>query len=280
MPVTDTTEGLETIGQYVDILSNQSLSKIALALITLLVGWVAIKALCAMLLRLFRRSSRLDPSVEKLLVKVTQGLLTFVLLIICMGQLSLPITSLVTLLGVMGLAASLALQDSLKNIAGGLIIMSTKPFTTGQFIECDLASGTVAEIGLVHTRLLTVDNRQVYVPNGALSGATITNYSREARRRIDLTVPVPLDAPLHEARAAIEAAVAAQPQVLPDPAPYVRTWSLDATGVDIMVRVWTPSGDYFDLRAALIEGIQAALREAGIPLPMARMQVHMPHGGK
>lgn len=266
---------MDDLLQYLSALSRQSAVKILTTLLIFVAGWLIISRLSKVITRLIERGNRLDPSVEKLIAKVIHVLLIFVLLIICMGQLGLPSTSLITILGSLGLAASLAFQDTLKNLAGGIIIMTTKPFVTGNFIEAPGASGTVTEIGLAHTLLHTPDNRRIYVPNGTMASATVVNYSLEAQRRVEITIPVPYNAPTKKARDIIEAVVAADGRILADPEPFIRVWAINAASVDIIVRVWTAAGDFFEVKAALLEGVKIALDEQGISVPMPVLNVSL-----
>lgn len=255
---------MERIREYLSIATGQSLGKVISTLLIFIVGWIVIKQLSKVIYRAISKGDRLDPSLEKVIAKSVHGLLIFVLLTICMGQLGLPSTSLITVLGSLGLAASLAFQDSLKNIAGGIIIMSSRPFVTGDSIEAPMASGRVAEIGLVHTMVVTPDNRRVYVPNGVLASATVVNCSREVNRRIELIIPVPYSAPTAKARSVIEQVLAADPLVLADPAPDVRVWEVSAAKVDIAVKAWAEAEDFASTRSTLLESIKIALDKNGI----------------
>jgi len=256
-----------------NILEKQSIRSILIALLVFVIGWFLIKYFVRLLEKVLTRRAALDASVRGAILSVCRGVLVFVLLLTCADRLGLPTTSLITLLGTLGLALSLAMQSSLANLAGGLFIMTTKPFVTGDFIDVAGQSGTVSKIGFIHTMLNTLDNKQIFIPNGTVSSSVVVNYSHEPRRQLDLDIPVPYECSLAAARAAIEQAVAAEPRVLE--APYIRTWALSASSVTVKVRVWCAAAEYFDLRAALLEGIKRALDDAHISIPYEQLDVHI-----
>jgi len=258
-----------------NILEKQSVRSILIALLVFVIGWFLIKYFVRLLEKVLTRRAALDASVRGAILSVCRGVLVFVLLLTCADRLGLPTTSLITLLGTLGLALSLAMQSSLANLAGGLFIMTTKPFVTGDFIDVAGQSGTVSKIGFIHTMLNTLDNKQIFIPNGTVSSSVVVNYSHEPRRQLDLDIPVPYECSLAAARAAIEQAVAAEPRVLE--APYIRTWALSASSVTVKVRVWCAAAEYFDLRAALLEGIKRALDDAHISIPYEQLDVHIKH---
>ena len=241
--------------------------------IFLVLGWFVIKIICALLRKFFDRNNKLDSSVEKMLLAVVRGALLFVLFLGCADHLGFSTTSVITLAGSLGLAFSLALQNSLANVAGGIFILTSKPFVTGDFIESGDVSGTVTSIGFIHTMLNTVNNQQIYVPNGTISAANIINYSRETRRRVDLTIPVPYDCSLEKAKQVITDAVMKETRIEADP--FIRTWNLSAHSVDIMVRAWCSSNDYWEVRSNLLEQIKFALDANGIAIPFNQLDVHI-----
>ena len=191
-------------------------------------------------------------------------------------KLGLPTTSIITLLGTFGLAFSLAMQNSLSNLAGGLFILGSKPFETGHYISVPGAEGTVSQIGLIHTVLTTVDNKQIHVPNSTVTGSIVTNFSQCATRRIDLTIPVSYDCSLTQAKQVIDRVVGRDSRVLQQPEPpFIRVWNLGASSVDIMVRVWCDGADYWELRSWLLENIKNELDQEGVVIPYSQLDVHL-----
>lgn len=242
-------------------------------LIFFLIGLVCIKVVTTLLSKFFEKSDKLDASVERILLAVIRAALLFILFLGCADHLGFSTTSVVTLAGSLGLAFSLAMQNSLSNVAGGLFILTSKPFVTGDFIVSGDISGTVTNIGFIHTQLNTVDNQHIYVPNGTISSANITNYSREPRRRINLTIPVPYNCSLELAKRVITEAVQKETRIEPDP--YIRTWDLNAHSVDIVVRAWCSTDVYWEVRSNILELIKCDLDANGIIIPFNQLDVHL-----
>lgn len=261
---------------WVSALSKLNLNTVLAAVVIFLAGYALIKWACRLLSRLLERNPKMDPSIRAIVVNVLRILLLFLLALTCADKLGLPTDSIITLLGTFGLAFSLAMQNSLSNLAGGLFILGSKPFETGDYVEVAGVEGTVSQIGFIHTALTTVDNKTIHVPNSTITGSVITNYSQCETRRVDLTIPVPYSCPLEQARAEIEAVIARDERILSAPAaPFVRVWELEPSAVKIMVRVWVAAGDYWEVRSRLLEDIKARLEQAGMPIPAQRLEVRL-----
>jgi Small-conductance mechanosensitive channel len=253
-------------------LTQDFLLKLLATLLVFIVGYFVIKYLCRMLDRLFLKTDRLDRSLERLIVSVLRWGLLFLLGIICADRLGIPTASLVTVLGAAGLAFSLALQNSLSNLAGGIFILTTKPFRTGDYIAVAGTEGTVETIGLIHTHLHAIDNRSVYVPNSAIMAGNVTNYT-ESRRRLDLLIPVPYECSLEQAKRVIARVASADSRVQGEP--FVRVWELSSSSVDIKLRVWCAGADYWELRSSMLEAVKIALDEEGISIPYSHLNIHV-----
>ena len=268
-------EGTAEGGAWLSALSTLNLHSILAALVILLVGYALVKWACKLLDKLLQRNEKLDASIRSILVNVIRILLLFLLLLTCADKLGLPTDSIITLLGTFGLAFSLAMQSSLSNLAGGLFILGSKPFETGDYVSVAGAEGTVTQIGFIHTALTTVDNKVIHVPNSTITGSVVTNFS-SSQRRVDLTIPVSYDCSLDQAKAVIEGVIARDSRVLQEPAaPFVRVWDLGASAVDIAVRVWCDGNDYWELRSWLIENIKKELDKEGIAIPYSQLDVHV-----
>ena len=264
------------VSEWLNALTRLNLQTILSAAVIFLVGYALIKWVCKLADKLLARNENLDPSIRGIAVNSGRILLLFLLLLTCADKLGLPTTSIITLLGTFGLAFSLAMQNSLSNLAGGLFILGSKPFETGHYISVPGAEGTVSQIGLIHTVLTTVDNKQIHVPNSAVTGSIVTNYSQCETRRVDLTIPVSYDCSLEQAKQVIEGVIARDARVLQQPAePFVRVWELGASSVDIMVRVWCNAADYWELRSWLLENIKITLDKEGITIPYSQLDVHL-----
>ena len=269
-------EGTAESGAWLSALSKLNLHSILSALVILLVGYVLVKWVCKLLDKLLSRNGKLDASIRSILVNVIRILLLFLLLLTCADKLGLPTDSIITLLGTFGLAFSLAMQNSLSNLAGGLFILGSKPFETGDYVSVPGAEGTVSKVGFIHTTLTTVDNKQIHVPNSTVTGSIVTNYSQCETRRVDLTIPVSYDCSLEQAKKVIEGVIAKDSRVLDKPdVPFVRVWELGASSVDIMVRVWCKAADYWELRSWLLENIKVTLDKEGISIPYSQLDVHL-----
>lgn len=266
---------MDIIQSVLKAVGGLTLSGLLQLVLTLIVGLIAAKYLARLFARVLARTS-LDASVQALAVNLVRGLLWFVLILILAPQVGIQVTSLITLLGVFGLAISLALQNSLSNVAGGISVLVSKPFSTGDFIEVSGGtSGTVDSVGFFHTVIKTMDNHRVYIPNGVLSADKIVNYSAEADRRLELTFSVTYDCDAGEARALIERTLLEDPRVMREPEPYVRVWNLGASAVDILCRVWVKHVDYWEVRSAALERVKKALEQAGINIPYNQLDVRL-----
>ena len=238
------------------------------ALLILLVGIIFNKLLLRTVDRLLLRSASLAP-IQRYLRSALSVLLWLVLILVVLGSVGVEMTSIIALLSVAGLAVSLALQNTLSNLAGGITLLASKPFTVGDYVEIGSVSGTVSLVGLAYTTLVTVENKEIYIPNSQLSSATIINYTRLGRRRMEITISASYDAPT-------DAVKAAQfPQILPDPAPEIRLSGYGASGIDYLLRAWTTSGDYWDVYYRLLEAIRPAFARHGVEMPYSQLDVHL-----
>jgi small conductance mechanosensitive channel len=223
--------------------------------------------------RLLKRSDKLDRSLQSFILSLVRVLGAVLTILICADMLSIPTTSLVTLLGTLGLAVSLSLQDLVANVAGGVFLMTSRPFKTGDWIEADGYEGALIKIGLIHTVLQPIGNHQIFIPNGKLMQASIVNYTTSPVRRINLTIPIAYECSTKDARQVIYDAVCADERVKKTPEPFVRVWDLADSSVNIIVRAWVDTPDYWEVRSSLIENIKYALDEHGISIPFNQLTV-------
>ena len=244
------------------------------ALLILLVGIIFNKLLLRTVDRLLLRSASLAP-IQRYLRSALSVLLWLVLILVVLGSVRVEMTSIIALLSVAGLAVSLALQNTLSNLAGGITLLASKPFTVGDYVEIGSVSGTVSLVGLAYTTLVTVENKEIYIPNSQLSSATIINYTRLGRRRMEITISASYDAPTDAVKAALHEAVSQFPQILPDPAPEIRLSGYGASGIDYLLRAWTTSGDYWDVYYRLLEAIRPAFARHGVEMPYSQLDVHL-----
>ncbi len=248
--------------------------KVAFALLILAVGSIIARWISKLVAKAMRRSD-LDEMLISFVCNILRWVLLFVVLIAALQKLGVPTTSFVAILGAAGLAIGLALKDSLQNFASGVMIILFRPFDTGDFIQAAGTEGVVEEVRIFSTKMRTPDNREVIVPNGDIFSGTITNNNARDTRRIDLVIGIGYNDDLRQAKQLLEDLVKSEDRVLDDPAPLVAVGELGASSVDILVRPWVNTPDYFATKCDLTERIKLALDDAGISIPYPQMDVHV-----
>ncbi|MGN0986143.1 MAG: mechanosensitive ion channel family protein [Candidatus Enterenecus sp.] len=270
---------LTTVGGLQELLKTSiagfAVEKLLVAIVTAVVCLVVIKVLLKLADRLLSRMTHVDATVKGLIRAAVKVLLLFIGVIVVMGCLGIPVTSLVAVLSVVGLALSLAVQNFLSNVAGGLQMLVSKPFKVGDYVEAGGCSGTVREMGLFYTKLDTVDNKLVQIPNSAIAGANIVNYSAEPRRRVDITVSASYDAPTDKVREILTRLVGEHPLTLPTPEPMIRVSAYGDSAIEYTVRAWCATEDYWTVYFDLMDGIKPAFDKAGIEMTYPHVNVHM-----
>ena len=255
-------------------LKTFTMEKLLYSLLLLCVGLVVIHILTRIVGKLLE-NPHFDPRMRKYALSAVKFLLYVLLILIVADSLGIPVTSLVALFSVFGLAISLAVQDVLSNVAGGLVILFSKPFQVGDYIETDACAGTVSSIDLIHTKLDTFNGQRVMMPNSVLADSKITNYTELGTRRIDHTVTASYDAPIPAVRAACLKAVAMTPNILPEPAPQVVLTDYKDSAIEYHVRCWSKVETYWDAHAALLENIKGCFDEAGVEMTYNHLNVHI-----
>jgi small conductance mechanosensitive channel len=208
-----------------------------------------------------------DESLKKFLTNLISWILKVVLIVVVLGTVGVETTSFAAILAAAGLAIGLALQGSLGNFAGGVLLMIFKPIKIGDLIEAQGELGVVKEIEIFTTKLLTPTNKEVIIPNGALSNGNIVNYSSEGVLRVDLTFGVSYDADIKQTKEVLMKVLSSNPKVLQDPAPSVNVSELADSSVNFAVRPWCTVADYWDVYFATHENVKIALDAAGIEIP-------------
>ena len=216
-----------------------------------------------------------DETLRRFLMSAARIALYVLLIFIIVSQLGVNTASLITVLGSAAIAVGLALQGSLSNLAGGVLILVTRPFKIGDYIISAQGEGSVEEINLIATRLMTLDKKTVIIPNSALSASTITNCSTSPTRRIDIIVPISYKSDVTRAREIIESVYNNHPLILKDGTVASHVDSLGDSGVMIAACGFVNGGDYWPVRWQLIEDIKAALTEGGIEIPYNQIDVHV-----
>lgn len=220
-------------------------------------------------------SEKLEDTVESFVFNFINIALKTIIIITAIGILGVPMASVITVLATAGAAVGLALQGSLSNLAGGIMLVIFKPFRVGDFIESQGVSGSVEEITIMYTLLNTPDNKVVSLPNGALMNSTITNYSKKDLRRVDLTFSVSYDSDIDRVREILNSIAVAHPLVLRDPAPAIVFTKQGESALDFAVRMWAKNGDYWTVYFDVNEAVKKAFDKTGIEIPYPQMDVHI-----
>lgn len=255
-----------------------SVGAVFTAVIMLVVCLVAVR----LILKVFRRllaASKLDGRVQKYLLSGGKLLLYVLAAILVVGSLGVDMTSLVALLSVASLGVTLAAEDVLANVAGGLVILSAHPFMIGDYIEASGTAGTVEEITLNYTKLITPDGLLVMLPNKTLADSQMTNYTTLGRRRVAWKISAAYGAPTQRVKEACRRALEATERVLPDPAPAVYLSRYGESGIEYTVYCWAAAADYWDVHFALAENLRSAFEDAGVEIPYNRLDVRVVESG-
>lgn len=264
----------EDVSSFVGALKGLSMTaalKIVLLILVLLV-------LVKLLQKLFDRAlvrSKIDRSLFGFLRAGVKILLYFIAAVIVAGSLRIDVTSLIAVLSVAGLALSLALQGALSNLASGIVILTTKPLHAGDYVAVADQEGYVEEIGMTYTKLLTYDRKTIFIPNSTVTSSNITNYTMEGKRRVDITVTASYNDDMDAVKAALRDAVAQVPNLLEDPAVFVRVSGYGDSAVSYTVRAWCAGEHYWDCYYDLLEEIKRAFDRNGIHMTYPHLNVHM-----
>lgn len=248
---------------------------IIIAAIIYFVGQFLIKMVQKVLGTMMERRN-LDPTIQSFLRSFVHILLTILLIITVVSALGVNTTSFAALLASAGVAVGMALSGNLQNLAGGLIILLFKPFRVGDYIEAQGVSGTIKEIQIFHTLVTTVDNKTIYVPNGALSSGNIVNYSANDMRRVDFTVGVEYDTDVKKVREVLAALLAKDARISQEEgqAPAILLSELADSSVNFAIRVWVKSSDYWNVFFETQEAIYEEFNKQGISFPFPQLTVH------
>lgn len=261
--MTKLTAGVMTLGK-----------KLIIVLLLWVIGKKLIKYVEKLVTRGFERG-KLETSVAKFLTSLIRILCYVVLVVTMIGVLGIQTTSLITLIGSAGVTVGLALQGSLSNFAGGVLILIFKPFRVGDYIVACGQEGSVLAIDIIYTKLATVDNKIITIPNGSLANSNIVNVGAEPIRRVDLNVGISYKADIKKAKSVLEEVIAKDKQVLHDKEVVTFVDSLDSSAVTIQTRCWCKTADYWNVKWNLLEEYKAALDANGIEIPFNQLDVHI-----
>lgn len=268
---------LSSIEKMADKLLDWAMSngiKILIGLIILGVGWKVIKKLMK-IFNSFSSRKEIDSTLHSFLGAFLELALKALLIICVLGYVGFEITGLAAVLASAGFALGLALQGSLSNFAGGVIILIMRPFQIGDYIESSSDSGTVEKIELFYTHLITPDNKAIMIPNGALSNSTIVNYSSKDTRRVDLVFGVGYEDDILHVKRVLSNIIDSCDLILKNPEPFINICEHGDSSVNIAVRVWTKTSDYWNVYFYLIEQAKIKFDEENINIPYPQMDLHI-----
>lgn len=263
----------ELIDRLYDVSLNAGKHIIA-AILVLMVGRLLVKLLNRLVAKMLDRR-HIDVGVQSFLRSAVNILLTTLLVVSVIGALGINTTSFAALLASAGVAVGMALSGNLQNFAGGIVVLLFKPYKVGDWIESQGVEGSVVEIQIFHTILRTADNKIVFVPNGSMSTAVVTNYSREATRRLQWTVGVDYGEDVERVKAVVAEVLKNEPRILTTPQPLIVVEALADSSVNIMVRVWVKQEDYWDVHYEMYQKIYDSFNAAGINFPYPQQTIHI-----
>lgn len=253
--------------------ASLTLEKLLPVIVILVVGIILVKLLLKLFDRVLERS-KLDRTMFSFLKAVMRVLLYSILALVAAGSLGVDVSSLVAILSVISLAVSLAVQNALSNVVGSMTLLATHPFRVGDFVEISGDSGTVEEISMSYTLIVTVDGKRIYIPNSDAASARICNYTVEGKRRVDLYFTASYDNPVDQVKEALREA-ARHPKLLPETEPEVVLSEYQDSCIQYLVLLWVASSDYMEVKFAVNEAVKREFDARGISIPYPQMDVHL-----
>ncbi|BFT31222.1 small-conductance mechanosensitive channel MscS [Alteromonas sp. D210916BOD_24] len=247
---------------------------IAMAVAIYVIGRIVVGLILSVFRRLMAKS-KYDNMLVDFLESIISAILMLFVIVASLDQLGVDTTSLVAILGAAGLAIGLSLQDSLKNFAAGIMLLVFKPFKAGDFVEAGGTAGSIVSIGIFTTTMNTPDNKEIIVPNGNIYGGNITNFSARDTRRVDMIVGIGYEADLLKAKRILEELIAEDDRILDEPAPRVAVSELASSSVNLVVRPWVNSAEFWNVKFDFTEKVKLRFDEEGIQIPFPQMDVHL-----
>ncbi|KAA3631340.1 MAG: mechanosensitive ion channel family protein [Proteobacteria bacterium] len=260
---------LEQMGAYAPLVINT-----AKAIVFLVVGYIVAGMVSRVIRRQIERSKAIDKTLGVFFASIVKYAILAVVIIAVLQVFGFQATSLVAVLGAASLAIGLALQGTLSDIAAGVMLIIFRPYKVGQYVDIGGTSGTVQDLNIFTTELVTPDNVKIIMPNGKAWGAIITNYSANDTRRVDLTFGIDYGDDADQAMQIIREIANRDERVHTDPEPWVRVVNLGDSSVDIGVRVWCAATDYWELKFAMTKAVKSAFDDQGVSIPFPH-QVHI-----
>ena len=264
----------ETIKKFfINFFQNGALT-IGRCIAFFILGLIILKIVRSIVVRTTMKS-RLDKSAATFIISIVTVVLYIALVIVVVSALGFSTAGIIAAFSAIALAVALALQDSLASLANGIIIIFTKPFKKGDYVEINGKDGLVQDIRLFNTKIVTYNNEEILIPNNQILGSTLINYSTMSLRRVVIEVPIPYSAELSEVKEILLSTLNSHQDVVKTPAPAVVLDGYGDSALKFKARAWTPNEKYWDTRASLFEMIFNNLREKGIEIPFNQLDVHL-----
>ncbi len=268
---------MEWLKNTLDLIVSWATSTGLRLLIALAIMFVSFKIINWVAKRIIKIGEK--KGLDKTITKTLSYLLRIggkVIVTVCLvGYVGIDTSAITALIASLGVCIGLAVNGAVSNIAGGVLILVTRPFKVDDFIEAQGVSGTVADIHMVSTKVITPDNKVIYIPNGALINGNIVNYSEKELRRVDFSFSIAYDADYNKAKSIVEDVLKSHELVLDDPAPFVRMSKHAASSIDIAARAWVKSGDYWTVNFDVLEEVKAEFDRNNIEIPFEQLDVHV-----
>jgi len=249
--------------------------QIAFAVLILIIGWMVSRWLGAFAAARIATVTKGDQTIPNIFGKIVRIAGLVLTVIVVLGQFGVQTTSLVALIGAAGLTIGLALQGTLSNVASGVMLLIFRPFKVGDVIDTDGVVGKVLDIGLFITELNTPDNIRVILPNSRIWGNQIKNIVANPTRRLDLVFSISYGDDMEKAKSVVREVLAGEKRILPEPAPMIVVGQFGDSSVDLFIRPWVNTAEYWDVRFALLQGIKQAFDQQGITIPFPQRDVHL-----
>lgn len=275
--------GLVPLMEYSQLIDGSTVwiannvTRVLTACLVLVVGYWFAGFASRQVRSLLPRTQRVDNTLAPLLSQILRYGIIIVTAVIALSQFGIQTTSILAVLGAAGLAIALALQGTLSNIASGVMLIWLRPFSVGEYVDAEGIAGTIVEVGLFATELKTYDGVFIFVPNSRLWNARITNFTRQAKRMVETKISIAYDASLPKAREVL-LEVAKDPRVLAEPEPMVFVASLGASSVDLVMRCWVASSDWWRTHVDFQERAKLAFDAAGIEIPYGKLDINIRGG--
>jgi small conductance mechanosensitive channel len=237
------------------------------ALVVIIIGWIIAGWASRAVRRKVNKTDQIDKTLGNFAASVVRWVVLMIVFVAVLNLFGIQATSIVAMLGAATLAIGLALQGTLSDLAAGFMLILFRPYRIDQYVDIGGTSGTVTDINLFFTELVTPDNLQIIIPNGQAWGAIITNYSHYDQRRVDLVFGIDYEDDADKAIDVISGLVKAEDRILDDPEPFIRVTNLGESSVDITARLWTMNSDFWDVKFAMTKKVKEAFDKAGISIP-------------